>query len=169
MGQKIFFTVAVFVFVVFGCSEYKQKKLEMKLTNVITSYMEQRMDGFRVDSVSILGIDSLTDLDFAYFTKIILSNHEEQLYKNPALYIDPVSDKEFDEQEKLQLQLQQIQRHIAQCDSILLDEKTDTTALQYFFVGTTVYGKNKQGDKQRHEIGFPINKHFEVKEIDIFN
>jgi hypothetical protein len=151
---------------VYGCKT-EHEKLKIKLANVITSYMEQTIDGFKVDSVFIMGIDSLTDLDFAYFRKVILETQEEQLYNNPLLYT--VSDEEFDEQQKLHLQLQNIQHSIFQCDSILIDERTDTIAVQYFFVGTIVYGKDKQDKIQIQEIGFPVNKHFEVEEINIFN
>jgi hypothetical protein len=131
--------------------------------------MEQTIDGFKVDSVFIMGIDSLTDLDFAYFQKVVLETQEEHLYNNPLLYTNTVSDEEFDEQKKLQLQLQNIQHSIFRCDSILIDERTDTLSVQYLFVGTIVYGKDKQDKIQIQEIGFPVNKHFEVVEINIFN
>jgi hypothetical protein len=130
--------------------------------------MEKNSEGFQVDSVFIMSVDSLTDFDFAYFQKIILKNKEEQLYNNPLLYIDAITDTEFDKQEKLHLQLQNLQRSISQCDSILLDERTDTTSLQYFFVATTIYGKDKDSKVQVQEIGFPIDKDFVVKEIDLF-
>jgi hypothetical protein len=168
MRKKIFFVTVAFICIAYGC-ENKDEKLKTKLTSVIASYMEKSIDGFKVDSISIMGIDSLTDFDFAFFQKIILKNQEEQLHRNRMLYIDPVTDEEFDKQEELQLQLQNIQHYINQCDSILLDERTDTTSLQYFFVATTVYGKNKEGKVEIQEIGFPVNKRFEVKEINIAN
>jgi hypothetical protein len=168
MRKKTFGVIIMLICFVYGCKS-KHEKLKIKLTNVITSYMEQTIDGFKVDSVSIMGIDSLTDLDFAYFKKVILKNQELQLYNNPLLYENSVSDEEFDEQQKLQLQLQNIQHSIFQCDSILIDERTDTITVQYFFVGTIVYGKDKQKKIQVQEIGFPVNKHFEVEEINIFN
>jgi hypothetical protein len=168
MRKKVFLLIVMVIYFVCGC-ESKHEKLKIKLTNAITFYMEQNTDGFKVDSVFIMGIDSLTDLDFAYFQKVILETQEEQLYNNSLLYTNPVSDEEFDEQEKLQLQLQNVQYAISQCDSILMDERTDTTSVEYLFVGTIIYGKNKQGEIQIHEIGFPVNKHFEVEEINLFN
>ena len=128
--------------------------------------MEKNMDGFTVDSVNIMGIDSLTDLEFAYFQKIIYENHESELLYNRMLYIYPITDEEYDEKEKLQSQLQGIQNRIQLCDSILLDVKTDTVAINYFFVAAKIFGKNKQGEIRLHEIGFPMDKSLTVKEID---
>ncbi|MDR1458938.1 MAG: hypothetical protein LBI60_01820 [Bacteroidales bacterium] len=168
MNKRFFFVVIVLIFIVCGCKN-ENEKLEMKLTVAITSYMEKNIDGFKVDSISILGIDSLTDFDFAYFRKVILKNQEEQFYDNPLLYLDATTNEEFDEQERLQKQLQTVQYYIHQCDSILLDKQTDTVSLQYFFVATTIYGKDKQGKNQVHEIGFPVNKTFDIKEISMFD
>ncbi len=167
--KKNFIVLAiVLICVVLGCKS-KDEKLKMKLTGVITSYMEENIDDFRVDSVSIMGIDSLTDLDFAYFQKIIFKNTESEILTNRILYLDPITDEEYDEQEKLQSQLQMIQNRIQFCDSILMDQRTDTTSVEYFFVATKIYGKGKGETIQIQEIGFPIDKNFVIKEIDIFN
>jgi hypothetical protein len=129
--------------------------------------MEKNMENFTVDSVNIMCIDSLTDLDFAYFQKIIYENREKEILANRALYIYPITDEEFDEQEKLQSQLQNVQNRIQLCDNILLDTKTDTIDIQYFFVAAKIFGKDKKGEIKTHEIGFPIDKNFAVKEIEM--
>jgi len=166
MNKQLILLVFVVICSVFGCGN-RSEKLNKKIEKVITSYMEENMDGFTVDSVSIMGIDSLTDLDFAYFQKIIYENRESEILANRMLYIYPDTDEEFDAQEKLQLQLKTIQNRINLCDNILLDDRTDTVSVNYLFVATKIFGKYKNGTIQIHEIGFPIdNKNFKVKEID---
>jgi len=165
MNRRFIIVFCVLVGFVFGCKN-QNEKLKGKLTKVITSYVVENMEGFAVDSIDIMGIDSLTDLEFAYFQKIIYENRESEILANRMLYIYPITDEEFDEQEKLQTQLQNIKNRIQLCDSILLDERTDTLALQYFFVGAKIFGKDKKGETQIHQIGFPIYKNFTVKEID---
>jgi len=164
MNKQFILVFFVFICSVFGCKN-QQEKLKTALTKVIVSYTEKNMLGFTVDSVSILGIDSLTDLDFAYFQKVVYENRESEIRANKMLYIYPVTDEEFDEQEKLKLQLQTTQNHILSCDSILLDNRTDTVVVQYLFVAAKIFGKNKKGEIETHEIGFPIDKNFTVKEI----
>jgi len=164
MNKCFILILVVFVCAVFGCGN-QDKKLKMELTKIITSYMEENMDGFKVDSVSVLGIDSLTDLEFAYFQKIIFENRVSEILADRVLYY-PTTDEEFDEQEKLQAQLQTIKNRILLCDGILLDNRTDTVSIQYFFVATKIFGKDKKGDIQTHEIGFPMDKNLTVKEID---
>ena len=165
MSRKKILIIIIPIFFVFGCKN-PHEKLKIKLTKAITSYMEENMKELCIDSVSIMGIDSLTDLDFAYFQKIVYENRESEILANRNLYIYPDTDEEFDEQEKLQSQLQAIQNYILLCDSILLDNRTDTILMQYFFVATKIFGKDKKGKVQIYEIGFPIDKYFNVKEIE---
>ena len=168
MNRRLFLCVIALIICVFSC-DTKQEKLKTKFTKVISSYVENNMDAFKIDSISIMGIDSLTDLDFAYFQKVIFKNYESEIYANPALYFDPITDEEFDEQEKLQSQLQMIQNNIQRCDSILLDNQTDTVSVQYFFVATRIFGKDDKGNSQIREIGFPIDKKFAIREINLFD
>jgi hypothetical protein len=133
MSRKFFLIVIIPIFFIFGCKN-PHEKLIIKFTKAITSYMEENVNEFCIDSVAIMGIDSLTDLDFAYFQKIVYENRELEIRTNKMLYIYPITDEEFNEQEKLQSQLQTIQNYILLCDSILLDNRTDTASIQYFFV-----------------------------------
>jgi hypothetical protein len=165
MNKKKFFIAIVFVFLTFGCKN-QHEKLKIKFTKIITSYMEENMANFCIDSVFIMGIDSLTDLDFAYFQKIVYENRESEILANRNLYIPPVTDEEFGEQEKLQSQLQTVRENISLCNNILLKERTDTISINYFFVATKIFGKDKKGKQQIYEIGFPIDKNFTIKEID---
>jgi len=166
MNRLLILVAIVVICSVFGC-ENQNEKLKKKVAKVITAYMDENIDGFCVDSVFIMGIDSLTDLDFAYFQKVVYENRELEIRANRMLYIYPDNDEEFDEQEKLQLQLVSIQSRIKLCDNILIDDKTDTVSINYLFVATKIFGKDKNGNIQIHEIGFPIdNKNFIVKEID---
>ena len=166
MNKRLILSLIALCCAVFGCRN-ETEKLQKKLTQVITSYVEENMENFTVDSVKIMCIDSLTDLDFAYFQKVIYENRESEIRANRLLYLYPTTDEEFDEQEKLQSQLQNIQNRIQLCDNILLDMKTDTVALQYFFVAAKIFGKDKKGDVKMHEIGFPIDKNLTVKEIEM--
>jgi len=165
MNKRFIIVFCVLLGFAFGCGN-QDERLKIKITKVITSYMEENMEGFTVDSVNIMGIDSLTDLEFAYFQKIIYENRESEIFANRMLYIYPITDEEFDEQEKLQSQLQNIQSRIQLCNNVLLDIQTDTVSVNYFFVAAKIFGKDKKGETQIHEIGFPIDKNFIVKEID---
>ena len=149
-----------------ACND-RQEALNRKLKNAITKYVETSIEGFKVDSIKILGIDSLTDLEYAYFNKIAYQNHEEMLERNYILYVTPYTDEEWDEQERISLQLENVKNQIRRCDSILLSPTTDTVKFQYFFVATHVFGKNKNAQSEVHEIGFPMDKKFKVMELDV--
>ena len=160
-----FFAMMVVLFCLYGCKD-KREVLNQKLKIAITQYMESAVEGFKVDSIKILGIDSLTDIQYVYFNKVIYQNFEEQLEQNYILYISPITEQEWDEQERISLQLEKIKNKIMQCDSILLDPRTDTVKFQYFFVATHVFGRNKNAQSEVHEIGFPIDKKFKVSELE---
>lgn len=168
MNKRFFLYFVVLTVFLFACGN-KQERQNNKFKKAIASYMGKNMEAFNIDSISILGVDSLTDFDFAYFQQVIFKNYEMEIIGNPKLYIYPDTDKEFDEKEKLQAQLQMIQNRINSCDSIMLDSQTDTTSIQYFFVATKIFGKDNKGELKTHEIGFPINKNFEIKEINFFD
>ena len=167
MNKKIIFTgICLFVFIV-GCKDENQKFRE-KASSTITSYVENNMEGFQVDSVSILGIDSLTHLDYAYFRKIILKNHESNILANELLYVEPQTDQEYEMQKELQSSLRNIRTQVQECDNIMINPTTDTITIQYYLIATSVYGK--QGDEpQKHDIGFPIDKNFNIQEINLGN
>ena len=148
-----------------GCKDENQKFRD-KLIVVVTSYVEKNMEGFQVDSVSILGIDSLTHLDYAYLRKVTLKNYESNILANELLYIEPETDEERRAQEKLQSSLRNIQSRIEECENIMVNPTTDTTTIHYFFVATSIYGKQGKEKELRHDIGFPIDKNFTVQEID---
>ena len=166
MNKKIVLTGLCLLLFVAGCKDENQKFRE-KLIVAITSYVEKNMEGFQVDSVSILGIDSLTHLDYAYLRKITLKNHESEIFANELLYIEPETDEERDAQAKLQSSLRNIQSRIEECDNIMINPTTDTTTIHYFFVATSIYGKQGNKKELRHDFGFPIDKEFNIQEIDI--
>ena len=159
----IFFACVCFMV---GCKN-QDERLKVKATKIILSYVEKNMTDFSVDSINLMAIDSLTDLDFAYFQKIIYENKESEILSNRLMYIPPITDDEYNEQEKLQLKLQSIQKRIQLCNNVLLDIQTDTVAVQYLFIATKIFGKNKKGEPQIHEIGFPIDKNFRIVEIEM--
>ena len=164
MNKKIIITSICLLVFVWGCKDENQKFKE-KASTTITSYVEKNMDGFTIDSISILGIDSFTHLDYAYFRKVILKNYESEILANHLLYTEPQTDQEYEIQEKLQSSLQKIQSQIEECNNIMINPTTDTLTVQYYFVATSIYGK--QGDKQEHhDIGFPMDKNFIIQEID---
>ena len=166
MKQKIIFSLCAILFCLCACND-GQEALNRKLKNAITKYMESSIEGFKVDSIKILGIDSLTDLQYAYFNKVIFLNYEDVLEQNELLYVTPYTDEEWDEQERVSLQLENVKNQIRRCDSILLSPTTDTVKFQYFFVATHVFGKNKNAQPELHEIGFPMDKKFKVMELDM--
>jgi uncharacterized lipoprotein NlpE involved in copper resistance len=165
MKKQFILVSIVVIYSVFGC-ENQSDKLNRKIAKIITSYMEENIDGLTIDSVSIMKIDSLTDLDFAYLQKIIYENKESEICANKMLYIYPDSDEEFEIKEKLQLQLQTVRNCIMLCNNVLLDDKTDTVFVNYLFVDAKIFGKDKKENIQIYEIGFPIDKNLNVKEID---
>ncbi len=167
MNKRIIFTGICLLLFVLGCKDENQKFKE-KASATIASYIEKNMEGFKMDSISILGIDSLTHLDYAYFRKVILKNHESGILANQLLYIEPQTDQEYEMQEELQSFLQNVQTQITECDNILINPTTDSVTIQYYLIATSIYGK--QGDKpQQHDIGFPIDKDFNIQEIDLGN
>ena len=166
MKQKVILIIISTLFCLHACQD-KKEVLNQKLKKSITQYMESSVEGFKVDSISILGIDSLTDLQYAYFNKIVYQNSEEELEQNYMLYITPETEAERDEQESLSLQLEKIKNHIIRCDSILLDPRTDTVKFQYFFVPAYVFGRNKNAESEEYKIGFSIDRKFKVKELDM--
>jgi len=163
MRKSVFIIFAVLFF--YACGD-RQAVLNKKLKQAITRYMETSVAGFKVDSIQILGIDSLNIVQYAYFNKVVYQNHEEALQQNYLLYITPINEQEWDEQERIQLQLDKIKMKITHCDSILLDPHADTLHFQYFFVAAKLFGKKKNAP-QVHEIGFPIDKQFKVMELDM--
>jgi len=165
MKQRIIFIIITLL--CFCACESSKERLNRKLKNAITEYVESSIEGFKVDSIKILGIDSLTDLQYAYFNKVIFLNYEDVLEQNRLLYITPYTDEEWDEQERVSLQLENVKNQIRRCDSILLSPTTDTVKFQYFFVATHVFGKNKNAQSEVHEIGFPMDKKFKVMELDM--
>lgn len=166
MKQRVFIIICSALLCLHGCGG-GQEALNRKLKSTITRYMESSIEGFRVDSIRILGIDSLTDLQYAYLNKVVYQNYEEQLEQHYLLYVTPDTEEEWDEQERVQLQLQKIKDQLLRCDSILLSPGTDTVKLQYFFVATHVFGKNKHAEAEVHEVGFPISKQFKVMELNV--
>jgi len=166
MKQKVVFIILTALLSLCACRNGKEK-LNQRLKQVITQYMESSIEGFTVDSVQILGVDSLTDLQYAYFNKVALQNYEELLEQNRMLYLTPITEEEWDEQELVINQLQKIKNQLMQCDSILLDPRTDTVIFQYFFVATNVFGKNKNAQSETLFYGFPMDKSFKIKEMDV--
>jgi len=166
MKPKVIIIICSTLFCLHACGD-KKEALNLKLKSAITHYMELSVEGFKVDSIKILGIDSLTDLQYAYFNKVVYQNYEEQLEQNYILYVTPITEQEWDEQERVQLQLEKIRNQLLRCDSILLSPSTDSVRFQYFFVATHVFGKNKNAQPETYEIGFPINKAFTVQELII--
>jgi hypothetical protein len=163
--KRILFICAVSL-LFYACGD-RQGALNQKLKSAISQYMESSVEGFKMDSIKILGIDSLTDLQYTYFNKVIYQNQKEQLEQNYILYITPANEQEWDEQERINLQLEKIKSKIMQCDSILLDSRTDTVKFQYFFVSTQLFGKNKKAQSEVYEIGFPIDRQFKVREVEM--
>ena len=166
MKQKVIFIICSLLFCFYACKD-KTTVLNQKLKTTITRYMESSVEGFKVDSIKILGIDSLTDMQYAYLNKVVYQNYEEQLEQSYILYITPMTEQEWDEQERVNLQLEKVKNQIISCDSILLHPNTDTVKFQYFFVATHIFGKNKQAQSEEYEIGFPIDKKFKIKELDL--
>jgi len=166
MKRKAIFIICSALFCLHACKD-KKEVLNQKLKTAIIQYMESVVEGFKVDSIKILAIDSLTDMQYVYLNKVVYQNYEEQLEQNYILYITPTTEQEWDEQERVSLQLEKIKNKIMYCDSILLDPRTDTVKFQYFFVATHLFGKNKNAQPEEHEIGFPIDKKFNVKELDL--
>ena len=147
-----------------GCKNENQK-FKDKLTVTITSYVEENMDGFKVDSVSILAIDSLTHLSYAYLKKVILKNYESEIFANELLYMEATTDEEHEAQARLQSSLRNLKSRIEECDNILVNPTTDTTIIHYFFIATSIYGKQGKEKNLKYDIGFPIDKEFVVQEI----
>jgi len=165
MNKRIVLAGLCLLLFIAGCKDENQKFRD-KLIVVITSYIEENIEGFQVDSVSILGIDSLTHLDYAYLRKITLKNHESEIFANELLYIESKTDEEREAQAKLQSFLRNIQSRIEECDNIMINPTTDTTTIHYFFVATSIYGK-QDGKELQYDFGFPIDKEFNIQEIDI--
>lgn len=165
MNQRIILTCCCFLLFFSGCKS-EQEKFNHKATSVIRSYIGENMPDFHLDSISILGIDSLTHLDYAYFRKMVLENHESEISSNIFLYIEPQTEEEYETQQRLQFSLQNIRNQIEECNNILINPTTDTTTIHYFLVATTIYGK-KNDKKIQESFGFPMNKEFVIQEIDI--
>ncbi|MDR0367706.1 MAG: hypothetical protein LBH82_01025 [Bacteroidales bacterium] len=165
MNKRILGIGMGLLLLVCGCKDEKQKFRE-KASASIASYVEQNMQDFSIDSISILGIDSFTHLDYAYFRKVILKNHESNILSNELLYTEAQTEQDYEMQEKLQASLRKIHAQITECDNIMLNPTTDTLTVHYFFVATNIYGK--QGDvPQHHSIGFPMDENFKIQEIDL--
>jgi len=164
MKQRIVLIIACVCLLAVSCKDENQKFRE-KLSLTITEYVEQNLDGFKVDSVSILSIDSLTHLDYAYFRKIVLRNQESDILSGELLYREPVSEEEHASRHQLQSSLKNLQSQIEECDNIIANPTTDTTVIQYFFVATSVYGKQENQAQEKLDIGFPLDKNLKIQEI----
>ena len=140
--------------------------MEKKLKATIVEYMQANVEGLQVDSVLILGQDSLNDMDFAYMNKIVLQNAQEEMENNYLLYIEPETPEERVNQFELNKNLEWIKAKISYWDSVMLDNGTDTVTFQYYFVTSRIYGKIGQMS-QTYEIGFPISSDFKVQELQL--
>ena len=97
---------------------------------------------------------------------MVLKNHESELLANPLLYSEAQTDQEYELQEKLQSSLRNVQAQIVVCDNIMINPTTDTVTIQYYLIAACVYGK--QGNEpQKHDMGFPMDKDFNIQEIDL--
>ena len=166
MKGKVILIVCGILLCFHACKD-KNEVLHQKLKTTIARYMESSVEGFKVDSIKILGIDSLTDMQYAYLNKVVYQNYEEQLEQNYILYIIPQTEQEWDEQERVSSQLEKVKNQILYCDSILLHPNTDTVTFQYFFVATHLFGKNKNAQPETYEIGFPMDRKFNIRELDL--
>ena len=164
MNKRMILASLCMLLLVIGCKNENQKFKE-KLTVTITSYVEENMDGFKVDSVSILAIDSLTHFSYAYLKKVILKNYESEIFANELLYMEAETDEEREVQANLQSSLRNLKSRIEECDNILVNPTTDTITIHYFFVATSIYGKQGNENILQYEIGFPIDKEFVIQEI----
>ncbi|MBP5412180.1 MAG: hypothetical protein J6Y47_02865 [Bacteroidales bacterium] len=165
MGKRIFIYACI-ALLLCACS-LRQQSVEKKLKATIIEYMQANVDGLQVDSVLILGQDSLNDMDFAYMNKIVLQNAQEEIENNYLLYIEPETPDERVDQFELNKRLEWIKTRINYWDSVMLDDNTDTIRFQYYFVSSRVYGKIGQ-TSQTYEIGFPISADFKVQELQLW-
>lgn len=145
----------------------KQKRTEQKLKNTIVEYMQANVEGLQVDSVHILGTDSLSDMDFAYMNKVMLQNAEQEIEGNYLLYVEPETPEERVDQYELNERLEWVKAKMCYWDSVMLDDATDTVKLQYYFVASRIYGKIGE-TVQTFDVGFPISTDFKVQEIQLF-
>jgi len=164
MKQRIVLIIACVCLLAVSCKDENQKFRE-KLNIIFTEYVEESIVGFKVDSILIFSIDSLTHLDYAQFRKEVLKNHESDILSSELFYREPDSEEEYANRYQLQSSLQNIQIQIKECDNILSNPTTDTTTIHYFFVATSVYGKQENQAQEKLDIGFPLDKNLKIQEI----
>ncbi|MBO4543125.1 MAG: hypothetical protein IKS33_02620 [Bacteroidales bacterium] len=161
--KKILFFIMLTMIVV-ACNS-KEERLNKQLKTTIADYMQQNIKGFTVDSVIFLGkVDSLNAVDYAFLCKQVYQNYKEQIESNILFYIEPETPDERVDQFELMEQYEMVKAKIMSCDSMMLCDQTDTTALYCYFVAARVCGKFS-GESQQMEVGFPISTDFQVQEI----
>lgn len=168
MIMKRYIFVWILLVLTCACSN-KEQQLKEKLTQTITQYAQSNIQGLHVDSVNIHGIDTLTDMDFAYMSKVILQNKQSELESHYLMYSEPETAEERIEQYELNRKLDEIKNNVIYWDSVLLDNNTDTSSLRYYFVSVSIFGQVGHLGSQKYDIGFPITTDFKVKEIHLYN
>ncbi len=158
----------IYLFLLLGilasCSN-QEKKLEKKLLNTISNYMELNKGKQDViDSIVVLDIDTLTPQSYLFLYQQSLQTRADGLWTQ-IVKANEVGDLAMTE--SLNKQNTKTLLKLDSCTKAYENPNADKSSVWGYFVITKVYLKHPDNSVEVVDIGFPITSDFKVYEMDL--
>lgn len=168
MVKKILIITFCITFIVlFSCTRPETIARE-KISKSINDYMMKNLPENRtLDSISIVKIDSLTEFSYIMFYQEFLENSIEMLNMEMNFALSS------GDRDKANEKMEQISRVWSRSDDYLnyieKNKGDDKTPFKMYFAITKVYFKLSDKTQEIQDMGFPIDKEFNVVELNFDN
>lgn len=154
-----------FIFLGLAACSSPKEKLEKKLHQTISQYMEQNKGKEdKIDSITIQDIDTLTPATYLFLYQQSLQNQAEMIGKK---YAEATEDGDITTAESLGKQNVKTLNKLDSCTKAIESPTVEKSVLWGYFVITKVYIKHPDNTIEISDIGFPITKDFKVYEMDL--
>jgi hypothetical protein len=162
MKKWIYFSVILLGFV--ACSTPKEK-LEKKLKKSIAEYMDvNKGKEDKIDSISILDIDTLTPATYLFLYQQSLQNQANILGQQ---YAQATEEGDVALADSLDKRNVKTLNKLDSCTKAIESPTVEKGTVWGYFVITKVYIKHPDNTPEVMDIGFPITKEFKVYEMDL--
>ncbi len=162
MKKWIYLSVILLGFA--ACSTPKEK-LEKKLLKSITEYMEvNKGKEDKIDSITILDIDTLTPATYLFLYQQSLQNQANILGQQ---YAQATEEGDVALADSLDKRNVKTLNKLDSCTKAIESPTVEKGIVWGYFVITKVYLKHPDNTTEAMDIGFPITKEFKVYEMDL--
>ncbi len=163
---QYFIFIATLIFLL-SCKR-EETIVREKLQKSIESYVQKNMPkGQTLDSISIQNIDSLTEFTYIMFYQQFLENSLEMLNMEMNFALtNGENQKASDKMDQISMVWTKSDEYSAYIDRQKGDDKTP---FKMYFAVTKVYYKLPNNTQDIQDVGFPIDKNFNVVEMNFNN